>query len=295
MPVAPADEFDEARGGGGAQFFRQQIKAEREQIARLRVAEHAARDGDKLSHKRRANAFRERSVSPGVPLVSQLCGDLAQQFRAVREVGGADHVLRRRRVLGARGIDGEPVAEERVGADEIAARFLHEGEMPRHRGVVVREDRGVAGEAPDGPRDDNPRVAPAGVAVTEDDVRREVGEGAVRALAVAHGAHPLREERAGVHVVERGGCEDLRVAAPAEALVALRAVGGEVEKVSLLPAHNAALQLIDERIGALESAGVSERGVDDDGGKLDDGITEFYQMTEFGGEILPLPQFGKIP
>ena len=267
MPVAGADEFDEPRGGGGAELCGQQIKAEREQVAGLRVAEHAACGGDKLAGECGADLSEQRGEAGGIAFFPQLRGDLAQQFRAVREVGCADHVLWRGAVLGAGGIDGEPVAEERVGPDEIPAGFFQEGEMPDHRGVVIGEDFCVAGEAPDVPRDDDAGVAPAGVSVFENDVRREVGEGAVGALAVAHGAHPLREERAGIHVVERGGREDLGVAAPAEALVALRAVGGEVEEVSLLPAHDAALEPVDERIGALKGAGVGERGVDDDGGE----------------------------
>ena len=64
--------------------------------------------------------------------------------------------------------------------------------------------------------------------------RRDHGELAVGPLGVFQIDQPLGEE--GLHVgVERGGADvDLGVAGPAQPLVALRAVGGDVDEVGPL-------------------------------------------------------------
>ena len=61
----------------------------------------------------------------------------------------------------------------------------------------------------------------------------------------------------------RGGGEDLEVAGPAEALVALRAVGGDVEEVALHPPHHVVVQLGHQRVGDLEAADALHVGVQD--------------------------------
>ena len=61
--------------------------------------------------------------------------------------------------------------------------------------------------------------------------------------------------------------EDLRVARPAQPLVALRAVGRHVEEVALLPPEDVVLELVDERLRGLELARLRHVGVDDDPGQ----------------------------
>src|SRR5690606_18239117 len=57
-------------------------------------------------------------------------------------------------------------------------------------------------------------------------------------------------------VVRRGANEDLRIATPAHALVALRAVGRNLQEVGALTPNRVAIELIHERNRTLERAGV---------------------------------------
>ena len=75
----------------------------------------------------------------------------------------------------------------------------------------------------------------------------DVGHAPVRELVGGHVPQPLREEAGHVHVEGGGAREDLGVARPAQALVALRAVGGHVEEVALLAPDDVVLELVDER------------------------------------------------
>src|ERR1051326_6249533 len=81
---------------------------------------------------------------------------------------------------------------------------------------------------------------------------------------------PLREEAGDVHVERGGAREHLRVAGPAEALVALRTVGGDVEEIAALSPDDVLLQPVDQRIGRLERPGRLEvRGHDDAGDRVE--------------------------
>ena len=67
---------------------------------------------------------------------------------------------------------------------------------------------------------------------------------------------PLREEGGHVEVEGGGPAEGLGVAGPAQALVALGAVGGDVQEVALLPPADVVLELIDQLVRALEGTGI---------------------------------------
>ena len=66
---------------------------------------------------------------------------------------------------------------------------------------------------------------------------------------------PVGEEGLDVEQVRRGRRERGDVTGPAEPLVALRAVGRQVEEVALGAPHDVAVQLVEVRLGALEEAG----------------------------------------
>ena len=74
-------------------------------------------------------------------------------------------------------------------------------------------------------------------------------------LAVVDVDQPLGEEGGHVGVHRRRADEDLGVAHPAHALVALRAIGGNAEVVAALPPPDVRLKLVDAGIGAGEFAG----------------------------------------
>ena len=59
---------------------------------------------------------------------------------------------------------------------------------------------------------------------------------------------PLGVKRSGVMIERSGSRENLRVPSPAQAFVALRAVRGDVEKISFLAPKNVVLQLIQKSI-----------------------------------------------
>ena len=62
------------------------------------------------------------------------------------------------------------------------------------------------------------------------------------------------EEIVNIEEVGRGGDEDSDVTSPAESLVPLRAVGGEVEEIPAETPDDVSVQLVEQLVGALELA-----------------------------------------
>ena len=115
-----------------------------------------------------------------------------------------------------------------------------------HARVLPLERRGVGVPLVQHPRHDGRGVAPrGGGARGAEHVRHDERDDAAFALLLEREvAQPRVEESA--HVVEeaRRRREDLDVARPAEALVALRAVGRHVEEVAAQPPHDVLVQLV---------------------------------------------------
>ena len=124
------------------------------------------------------------------------------------------------------------------------------------------------------PRDDGCGVCPAAVtaAVCEhrvcfarlaaDEQRGDIRHLAVEALLFLQKVSDiLRIERAAIHVVVRRGAERLRVARPAHALVALRAVGRHVEEVIALAPDRVQVQAVDLLVCGRDLAGLLEVGI----------------------------------
>ena len=76
---------------------------------------------------------------------------------------------------------------------------------------------------------------------------------------------PVPQERRRRRTGRRRWREGGDVAGPAEPLVALRAVGRDVEEVAPQAPDDVAVQLVEQLVGALELAGPAQVGVDDDG------------------------------
>lgn len=81
-------------------------------------------------------------------------------------------------------------------------------------------------------------------------------------LVVAHGAKPALEEGVAVVVEHRSRSECLRVTCPAEPLITLRTVGGNVDEVAALSPDDVALQLVQLRMGGLKGTDAREIRVD---------------------------------
>src|SRR5215211_9107755 len=77
-----------------------------------------------------------------------------------------------------------------------------------------------------------------------------IGESAFGRLGVFDVGHPLLEEGGDVHVEGGRADEDLGVAHPTEALVALRAVGRHAEEVATLAPDDVLLEFVNQRAGA---------------------------------------------
>jgi hypothetical protein len=95
-----------------------------------------------------------------------------------------------------------------------------------------------------------------------------VGDRAVLVLRVPQVEQPFPQEAADVVVERRGGREDLRVAGPAEAFVALRAVGRHREEVAALAPDDVLLQLGEALVGVAVLADLLHRRVRDAGGDV---------------------------
>ena len=161
--------------------------------------------------------------------------------------------------FGRVGLDAHPVAEavEARGRKQVlGAATAAELDEALHPLVVPLQHRGVAVHLVDGPGADDagirPGRAPVGAGHLE---RRHLGKLPVLPLGVGEVQQPLGEE--GLHVGEEaGGADvDLGVPGPAEALVALGAVRGDVDEVGPLGPPDVAAELVHRGVGAGELTG----------------------------------------
>src|SRR5207253_5536475 len=118
-----------------------------------------------------------------------------------------------------------------------------------------------------GPGNDYGDIGPAGRArkahrVAAEWIGNHPGNAATRVLIGGDICQPFREETRDVHVERRGSREHLRVSRPAEALIALRTVRGNVEKVAALTPHDVSLQLVEQRVRGDEASCLREVGGD---------------------------------
>jgi len=85
--------------------------------------------------------------------------------------------------------------------------------------------------------------------------RSKVGEGSRRQLGVSHIVKPFGKKGGNIAVVGRCANEDLGVAQPPEALVALGAIGRDAEEVVALAPVDIGKEPIDISVRALEVPG----------------------------------------
>ena len=156
-----------------------------------------------------------------------------------------------------------------------------------HRIPVPLNEPPVAVHLPHGVRHNHTRVRPSGgvrrgrCAVGER-VGGVIGIRAGIALRLAHVVDPFGEEGRDIRVVGCGARVDLRVAHPAESLITLRTIGGDLDEVRLLRAHRvlpelrhhwvAAGELADHRrvVVEHESGHCIERGLLREAGEFDE-------------------------
>ena len=178
-------------------------------------------------------------------------------------LAGARLVGRSRRV--------EPVAElERVRPESVGRDAQHGVDPVAHAGVLRAQHAIVAEALAQHPRGDRRGIAPRGHGGRAAEARQRGGHderdvALVARLLEGEVAQPRREESVAVVEEARGRAEDLQVAGPPEALVALRAVGGDREEVAAHPPHDVLVQAIQLRVRGLEPAGAHHVGVQHEG------------------------------
>ena len=159
--------------------------------------------------------------------------------------------------------------------DEVVSRpFPFVFHPPGHAVVLLLEDPGIAVAPVHLPGDDHGRVRPprrsrrlSALRIGGQHVGDDVGDGAVFVLIGLDVAEPLGEEPGHVHVQGGGGGEDLGIPGPAHALVALGAVGGDVEEIPLLAPDDVAQELVDQRLRRHDLTRGRHGGMDDDAGQ----------------------------
>ena len=273
------DLLDEGGDEAGAERFGDEIEVQGQRMRRLRVDGAAAGRREVFLQEGGLHLLEQLGVDGGVLLLAQGFGGLERQFDGAGVVGGGDEVGGggADAVLGVlEVVEGQPVGEVEAGLPEADAAVLVVLPLDvahpfLHGDVLAAEQRGVAVVRVDRPGQHGGHVAPGAgaVALALGDPGHERGDGVGHA-AVVDGlfeeqvVHELRVERGAVHVEAGGAGEDLRVARPAEALVALRAVRGHVEEVAFLAPERVREEAVDEGVRGLDRAGAFEVGVDDE-------------------------------
>jgi hypothetical protein len=161
----------------------------------------------------------------------------------------------------------QPVTKGCAGVvlpEEAGIALFNRAEILRHGVPVLIDDAGVAGLQPRGPGNDDAGIAPAGA-------ESGVGHGGARRIDAIHrradlgaaeiGGEFAREGRE-AHVVRRRAPEDFGIPGPAEALVALRAVGGDADEVGALAPKDVAPELIEHGAAGSELCVEGGIGVD---------------------------------
>ena len=109
---------------------------------------------------------------------------------------------------------------------------------------------------------------PVGDGVILKGIGHHMGYAALGGLVGGHILQPLAEEGVRPPKVAGRAAENLRVAGPAHALVALGAVGGHVQEVAPQPPFDVVFQLVDQGIGAVKMPGFPHPGMHHAGGEI---------------------------
>ena len=150
-------------------------------------------------------------------------------------------------------------------------------DMGRHRVELISKHLPIPICPPKGPRHPDRGVTPDRGGIRDWPILRTVdvlqhvwnngGHATARGLLLSSQIlQPVSKEIVHIEKVGRGGGEDSDVTRPAETLVPLRAVGGEVEEVPAEAPDDVLVQLVEQLVGALELADALQLGGDHDSG-----------------------------
>ena len=158
---------------------------------------------------------------------------------------------------------------------------LHEIDPAFHTVILIFQHPRVAVHQIHRPRVDHRRIRPrrcgvrpaAGqqtiiLAVAVENIRDHMRNTALRCLVTAQISQPFGKEITRLHQVAGGPAEDLRITRPAQTLVALRAVGRHIDKVTFQPPEDIVVQLVKILIRTTEMACLLHGGMQHDGGEI---------------------------
>lgn len=263
------DVFDEAVGHGGAEGGRGDAGEDGGEVGGLGVAFDAAVVLDEGGAVGGGDVVVLLLIFLGVGGAVEGGGHLCHVAGDERPVGGVDEGL------GGVLVGGEPVGvvvAEGVATNVVGVVGEDEVSPVFHGGPGALDDAEVAVLEPGGVGDEDSGVAPAGCSGGgAEDVGGDVGEGTGGGLGVGDVEHEFVGEGVDVEVVGSGAPEGSGVAHPAEAFVALGAVGGDGDEVAALAPGSELIHLVEGLAGAGEAdgGGLGEAVVDEavDGGE----------------------------
>jgi hypothetical protein len=259
--AGPVDQLAEPPAGVGALGVGgQQIELEGQGVGGLAVRGDPAVGGHVLLVEGVTDLGGQLPVRPAVALLAEARRRGGHDVQRADEVGAGDQVGVGPPVGGILGGGSgvEPVTELEAAVPQpvVAGRGHDVVDPGPHARVLVAEQTVIAGGEGYVSGDDGGSVTPGR---SGDGERQRVGDderhGAVVGLLGRQVAEP-RGQEPGAVVEEAGrGREDLDVARPAQALVALGAVGGHVEEVAPHAPHDVLVEPVDPLVGAAEPAG----------------------------------------
>src|ERR1041385_8815244 len=171
----------------------------------------------------------------------------------ISEIGGVDIFQRR---LAS---ESEPVTPiiSMIDAQKIFACAFSPIHETRHVLPATFNNPRVAIRFINSPRADNAGVAPgrAEVPTMLERVRRIARERAAGSLRLHQFAKPFRIKGGHVRIVSGGAHINLRITRPSEALVALRTIRRQIEKIGALSPDDVLKEAIDHWVGAFKVAG----------------------------------------
>ena len=248
-----------------------QPQEQRQDVRRLGVDGQPALGGAVGLADGGKNLLLQGGVACSVGRVAQDGGSLARQARGVQIEGRGDEIrIGAARAGGREGrVQRQPIGkvESRL-PQAMVARLVIDAVNPLHPHlhivVLLAQQSGIAEELIHRPGDDAARVRPgAGRGALHAKGGHHVRHAAAAlALLKGHIAHELGVEGRAAHLVAGGGAEHLRVARPAHALVALRAIGGHIHKVAALPPQGVFAQAVHLVAGGADEGRLLHIGIE---------------------------------
>ena len=246
-----------------AELIRHHVKVQRQNQGGLRFADKAPGGGHILGAERPHKLLTATAPAARVLGILQNGGGIRKDLQAPRKADiGGKVVIRCALALVAQGVclgvQPQPVAVLEAGLPQsvFAALTLDKLDPMFHTVVAVLQNALIAVSTVERPRQHRHHIAPErrAVLLIAQDVRHDLRHTDIGAQLACQIAQPLGHKGHNVLVECRRGAEGGHVAGPAQTLAALRAVGGNIQKVIPLAPLDVLLQAVHPLVGAGKNA-----------------------------------------